>query len=240
MQADASQLRRLSPAQRREYDEQGYTLVPGVFPAAELAAIDAEIDRLQAEVAAERKPAPGWILRLGLRSDITRDLCADERLLALVEDIVQPGIAIYSAKLVPKLPHDERVCHWHQDDAYYSEVSASATRMSVWLPLHDSDEDNGCLRVIPGSHRGGLRPYEHREDGTCNKALIPPEDFDFSQAVAVPARAGDVILFSALLWHSSPGNPSDRLRRAFIVSYQEATVEKGNADQWKILRPASA
>jgi ectoine hydroxylase-related dioxygenase (phytanoyl-CoA dioxygenase family) len=56
--------------------------------------------------------------------------------------------------------------------------------------------------------------------------------------VSVPARAGDVLLFSALLWHSSQGNRSDRLRRAFIVSYQEATVPLGNKDQWKVLRPA--
>ncbi len=56
--------------------------------------------------------------------------------------------------------------------------------------------------------------------------------------LAVLHRAGDVVLFSALLWHSSQGNRSDRLRRAFIVSYQEATVEKGNKDQWMVLRPA--
>jgi ectoine hydroxylase-related dioxygenase (phytanoyl-CoA dioxygenase family) len=110
--------------------------------------------------------------------------------------------------------------------------------MSVWVPLQDSDEDNGCLWVIPGSHAWGLQPYEQRQGGYCNKGLIAPDDFDFSQAVPVPARAGDVLLFSALLWHSSQGNRSDRMRRAFIVSYQEATVPRGNKDQWKILRPA--
>lgn len=228
----------LTAAQRREYDELGYTLVPGVFPADELAAIDDEIERLQAEVAAEKGYDDGWILRLGLRSDLTRRFCADERLLSLVQEIVQPGIAIYSAKLVPKLPHNDAICHWHQDDAYYAETSQSQTRMSVWVPLQDSDEENGCLQVIPGSHAWGLQPYEQREGGYCNKALIPPEDIDLSQAVPVPASAGDVLLFSALLWHSSGGNRSDRLRRAFIVSYQEATVERGNKDQWTILRPA--
>ncbi|HIG16930.1 MAG TPA: hypothetical protein EYQ31_06380, partial [Candidatus Handelsmanbacteria bacterium] len=149
-----------------------------------------------------------------------------------------PGIAIYSAKLVPKLPHDDAVCHWHQDDAYYSQISQSQTRMSVWVPLQDSDEENGCLWVMPGSHAKGLQKSQQRRDGYCNKELIPPDDFDFSQAVSVPARAGDVLLFSALLWHSSQGNRSDRLRRAFIVSYQEATVPLGNKDQWKVLRPA--
>lgn len=228
----------LTTQQRREYDELGFTLVPGVFPAHELAALDAEIDGLQAEVAAEKGYDDGWILRLGLRSPVTQNLCADERLLHLVQDIVQPGIAIYSAKLVPKLPFNDAVCHWHQDDAYYNDTAPSQTRMSVWVPLHDSDEDNGCLWVIPGSHAWGLQPWQQRDGGYCNKALIAPEDFDFSQAMAIPARAGDVVLFSALLWHSSQGNRSERLRRAFIVSYQEATVPAGNKDQWKILRSA--
>ena len=228
----------LPAAHLAQYHDVGYTLVRDVFPAAELAALNDEIDRLQAQVAVEKGYDDGWILRLGLRSDITQRFCADERLLALVQDIVQPGIAIYSAKLVPKLPHDEAICHWHQDDAYYAEVSQSRTRMSVWVPLQDSDEENGCLHVIPGSHAGGLQPYEQQEGGYCNKALIPPEDFDFSQAVPVRAQAGDVVLFSALLWHSSPGNRSDRLPRAFIVSYQEATVPRGNKEQWTILRPA--
>ena len=213
-------------------------MVPAVFPDDEVAAMDAEIERVQVDAIAEKGYDDGWILRLGLRSEATRDVCTDERLLNLVEGIVHPGIAIYSAKLVPKLPHDDTVCHWHQDDAYYSEISQSRTRMSVWLPLHDSDEENGCLWVVPESHTWGLQQWEQKEGGYCTKGLIPPEDFDFSQAVSVPARAGDVVLFSALLWHSSQGNRSDRLRRAFIVSYQEATVEKGNKDQWMVLRPA--
>lgn len=229
---------RLSPQQRREYDELGYTLVESVFPVAELAAMDAEIERLQQETADEKAPGEGWVMRLGLRSPQTRDFCADPRLLDLVADIVKPGIAIYSAKLVPKIPHDTAECHWHQDDAYYSETSQSRTRMSVWVPLHNSDEENGCLWVVPQSHAWGLQEWHTRKEGYCNRALVPPEDFDFSQAVPLPAKAGDVLLFSALLWHSSRGNRSDRLRRAFIVSYQEATVQGGNKDQWKILRPA--
>ena len=65
---------------------------------------------------------------------------------------------------------------------------------------------------MPGSHAKGLQPSQQRRDGYCNKELIPPDDFHFSQVVSVPARAGDVLLFSALLWHSSQGNRSDRLR----------------------------
>ena len=47
-----------------------------------------------------------------------------------------------------------------------------------------------------------------------------------------------MVLFSAWLWHHSKNNTTDRVRRAFIVSYQEATVPKGAGEQWQVLRPA--
>ena len=49
-------------------------------------------------------------------------------------------------------------------------------------------------------------------------------------------KAGSIVLFSARIWHHSGSNQSDRLRRAFIVTYQEAAVVGGNEQQWKILR----
>lgn len=56
-------------------------------------------------------------------------------------------------------------------------------------------------------------------------------------AIPCPVKAGDMLLFSAELWHHSKENFTDQIRRAFIVSYQEATVPRGNGNQWKILRP---
>ena len=64
------------------------------------------------------------------------------------------------------------------------------------------------------------------------------EDIGVPTAIPVPLAAGTVVLFSALLWHHSKGNEADGVRRAFIVSYQEATIPKGNGDQWKVLRSA--
>ena len=61
----------------------------------------------------------------------------------------------------------------------------------------------------------------------------------FDDAIPCPVKMGDMLLFSATMWHHSKGNGTDRVRRAFIVSYQEATVPRGNGKQWKILRPAN-
>ena len=216
-------------------------VVPHVFQAEELQEIDREMDRLLPEHEDRAGHRRGWILRLSQRSDATLAVARDERLLALIEEIVTPGIAIHSAKLVTKLPHADDVCHWHQDEAFYRRPddpqTHSATRMSVWVPLQDASEQNGCLWVVPGSHRWGINDFEIVDYGQCRRKLTA-EAYANEHAIPVPVAAGSVVLFSAWTWHHSKNNTTDRVRRAFIISYQEATVGSGAAREWRILRPA--
>jgi ectoine hydroxylase-related dioxygenase (phytanoyl-CoA dioxygenase family) len=111
--------------------------------------------------------------------------------------------------------------------------------MSVWVPLQDAHERNGCLWVVPGSHTWGIDPYHMVDTGQCRK-VIDREAYANEHAIPLPVQAGSVVLFSAWLWHHSKNNETDQVRRAFIVSYQEATVRRGAGEQWKILRPAGA
>ena len=226
-------LRKLNADEVAIYREQGYVIVPDIFPLEELAEIDREIDRLQ-ETQKKTGRNKGWIMQLGLRSEVTRQFAQDERVLTLIEDIVKPGISIYSAKLTAKVPHSNDICHWHQDDAYYNTRVLSKTRMSTWIPLQDADETNGCLWVVPQSHKGGVVTHGPF-GGQCPKCM-GPADLMFDDAIPCPVKAGDILLFHACLWHHSKGNQTDHIRRAFIVSYQEATVPRGNGDQYKILR----
>ncbi len=235
--------RRLDPDEQSRYTENGYVVVSDLFPTEELRAVDAELDRLVAEATekgtsgighAGGKRNEGWLLQLGLRSDVTRRFSQDERVLDLIEEIVNPGIAIYSAKLTAKMPKSTSVCHWHQDNAYYNAHAASKTRMSTWIPLTDVDEKNGCLWVVPGSHKDGIK--EHGQYGGQCPISMGPEDMEVEGAISCPVMGGSIMLFHADLWHHSKGNATKNVRRAFIVSYQEATVPRGNADQWKKLR----
>jgi phytanoyl-CoA hydroxylase len=237
-------LPRLSPQQRRAYDDDGFVVVPDVFPARELEAIDREIERLLAEPGNDAGGIhPTWIFQVARRSDLAREFAEDPRLLSLIEGVVQPGIAIHSTKLVPKPPHSNDVCHWHQDEAFYMRPddpdTHSRVRMSVWVPLQDSHPRNGCLWVVPGSHKWGIEDYHMVHTGQCRK-VIDREAYAAEHAIPLPVAAGSVVLFSAWLWHHSKGNETDRVRRAFIVSYQEATLPKGAGEQWKVLRPAEA
>jgi ectoine hydroxylase-related dioxygenase (phytanoyl-CoA dioxygenase family) len=216
-------------------------VVPDVVPVDELAAIDAELDRLLPEYEDRAGHRPGWIMQVGAHSDVTRRVAEDPRLLSLIDTIVQPGIAIHSTKLVAKVPHSDIVCHWHQDEAFYTKpddpATHSRTRMSIWLPLQNADERNGCLWVVPGSHRWGLNDFELVDYGQCRRKLTA-EEYANEHAVPVRVPAGSAVLFSGYTWHHSKGNATDRVRRAFIVSYQEATLTR-HGQEWRILRPAS-
>lgn len=236
--------RRLTQAEIDFYNAQGYLIVENLFSPEELENINKEIERLRDEAEKNVNQKEGFshnkhfIYQLGLRSPLTRGLCEDPRILDLIESIVYPGIAIYSAKTSEKPPFDTNICHWHQDDAWYNSNSQSERRMSIWIPLQDTDLKNGCLWVVPGSHLTGFREFSKIEGGLCNLAF-EKGDVDLPGMIPVPIKAGSILLFDSLTYHRSLPNYTDKWRRSFICSYQEATVGKGNANQHKILRPAA-
>lgn len=231
--------RQLSAEELATYHENGFVSIPDFMTREELTLLNEDVERIQqAKLTPDKTRAPMAILSLGLQSEMMQRMVADERILALIEPLVFPGIAIYSAKLVQKLPNDNAVCHWHQDDAYYRANSESECRMSIWLPLQDCDERNGCVWMVPGSHKHGLRPYHEIETGQrghCKLGFAPAQE-DVPGAVPIRVKAGSIVLFHALTWHRSLGNQTANYRRAFIVSYQDAIAAQGNGQQHRVLR----
>ena len=117
---------------------------------------------------------------------------------------------------------------WHQDERYIPTRDRSL--IGVWIALDDADEGNGCLRVLPRSHRPG-RIYPQRDHGrpdefdpTGEAHGFDPRDEAFGPGeIAVPVRAGDVIFFNGYLLHRSFKNRSaDRSRRALVNHYCSA------------------
>lgn len=111
---------------------------------------------------------------------------------------------------------------WHQDERFIPTRDRSL--VGAWIALDDADLDNGCLWVLPGSHRRGYlwptRPHGRPDE-------FDPTDesygFDDTDAVAVPVSTGDVVFFNGYLLHRSMRNRSDRTRRALVNHYMSAT-----------------
>lgn len=122
---------------------------------------------------------------------------------------------------------------WHQDLGYWPRTPTETLTATVSLALDDAREDNGCLQVVPGSHREPkLRPHRPmirtnpttgaREEGHTLTIELAPED----RIVSLPVKRGSVSVHNERIVHGSPGNSSDRWRRTYIVAFRtQATVD---------------
>ncbi|MBA2482400.1 MAG: phytanoyl-CoA dioxygenase family protein [Planctomycetes bacterium] len=107
---------------------------------------------------------------------------------------------------------------WHQDEIYIPTRDRSLC--GAWIALDDATEANGCLRVIPGSHRSGYL-YPNRAHDDNEEFDFAPEShgFDASQEILVQAKAGSVVFFNGYLLHRSKRNRSQVYRRALVSHY---------------------
>jgi phytanoyl-CoA hydroxylase len=111
---------------------------------------------------------------------------------------------------------------WHQDERYIPTRDRSL--VGAWIALDDANVDNGCLWVLPGSHRSGVI-WPTREHGRPDEFDVSDEayGFDAQGAVPVPVAAGDVVFFNGYLLHRSLRNRSDQKRRALVNHYMSGT-----------------
>lgn len=120
---------------------------------------------------------------------------------------------------------------WHQDAPLWPSIEPM-TEVSAWIPFDDADVDNGCMWMVPGSHRWGdqidfLGTQTHlleQERFDQLEGFTPPPDATVQdvQARPCPVQRGQVHFHHALTWHGSPHNPSPRPRRAVAIHYMSS------------------
>ena len=168
------------------------------------------------ELNADGAPIPGLLHKVQgvcVVEPRVLDLASEPALLDRVEDLVGPDIDVFGTKFFPKLPGGGTSTHWHQDNFYFGTTSDRV--LSCGIYLQDADVENGCLRVVPGSHLEG-RIVEHRhEEGTHGSWT----EVDEAKAVDVVMRAGSVVVFSANLLHGTNDNNSERSRYSTAWHY---------------------
>jgi phytanoyl-CoA hydroxylase len=159
---------------------------------------------------------------------VTEDLfrlIAHHLILDELEPIMGPEIEASGGIAVrPKLPHDKRTTVlWHQDSNYFGPDSESMRMLSVWLPLVPVNEANGCIQVIPGSHRHG---YQESVMDPEYQAQRPVEDpTRFGAPVSCEMAVGDVLIFTNLTFHRSLMNVSDHTRWSIDLRYYPTATE---------------
>ena len=154
----------------------------------------------------------------------------DPALDRLIEDprIVDPiceligadRVALFTDKLNLKRPGAGSRFRWHQDSPYWAHFHPDVERLpNAMISVDDATEVNGCLRVIPGSHRGGMLPGLEGE-GRLGPLFTDSVHFDESLQVPVVLSAGSLLFFSPSVVHGSEPNDSTERRRALLFTYQ--------------------
>ena len=148
----------------------------------------------------------------------------DARLTDPVVDLLGPDLLGLNNLYIWKPPKIGLGFPWHQDKWYFNHQYKTGTTVATWTAIDDADEENGCLYVIPGSHKYGVR--EHVElQGSQQGEFKQAQGARDEEGVAVEVPAGAVIYFNSQVLHKSTDNHSLRFRRANIAHYISAKAE---------------
>lgn len=197
------------------FDETGIAFPIPVLDADELTAAREEHARLAAAW-------EGLLTRMNslhLHFGWAYDLAAHPRVVDAVAKLLGDDVVVWGTLLLAKPPHDDEFVAWHQDGAY-ADYLGGTPAVSAWIALSDSTRENGCMRVIPGSHRTRLEHVQtNRPRNMLSRGQEIAVEVDEREAIDVELRAGEMSLHHVDIVHGSSPNRSPHWRTGFIVRY---------------------
>lgn len=144
-----------------------------------------------------------------------------EEVLDLVEPLIGPNIGLWSSHFISKEPFVGRATPWHEDSAYWEGRFDRLDKIvTIWLAIDPADEENGCMRVIPGTHVNGFSQYDRVDlrNNTFDRE-IKPELIDESKAVYFELKPNECSLHDARIIHGAKANTSPRRRCGYTMRY---------------------
>ncbi|MEM7533523.1 MAG: phytanoyl-CoA dioxygenase family protein [Chloroflexota bacterium] len=140
-------------------------------------------------------------------------------ILDMVAQVIGPNIALWNSSFFAKPAKVGTKTPWHQDGEYWP-IRPLAT-CTVWIAIDAATTENGCLRVIPGSHRSKILAKHHHsnEDNIALNLELDADQFDESDAVDIVLEPGQVSLHDVYLHHGSEPNLSDHPRRGMTLRF---------------------
>ena len=154
------------------------------------------------------------------------DFLLSDEVLDLVEPLVGPDIALWTSHFISKEPFTGRATPWHEDSAFWNGRLSEYDRIvTVWLALGPSNRENGCMRVIPGTHEnGGFSEYRPTDmtTQTFHAEIVQVEE---DQAVYFELERGECSLHDGRIVHGATANTSPVRRTGYTMRYFPASVK---------------
>jgi hypothetical protein len=210
------------------FDRDGYAYVEGMFTTKEVEILLDHIERGE-RIAGRTYSLPdeegrksslaGWA---DIRDDVYGAFSSNPRLVTAARLLLHEDAYHWYSKVMLKEPRVGGAWEWHQDYGHWYTLGCMYPRMiSCMIALDAASRENGCLKVIPGSHHVGR--LDHGIVGGGQYGLKDPLRVRNLAAILPPryveAAPGSVLFFHGNLLHSSEPNLSERPRRAYICCY---------------------
>jgi phytanoyl-CoA hydroxylase len=210
---------------QEHYEDQGYTIFRQVLDKNSLGSINRHLEMIYRKhpglpkanlYAAPVKDDPFWAA-----------LVADKRLLDIAELFIGSDIALFGANYVVKWAKDAKHVLWHQDAPNWKLEPLEA--VTLWIAIDDSTAENGCLKVIPGSHKTEL--YELQAANETPNIFgwqTDPKFVEEEKAVDIVLKAGDISVHHPKVIHGSGANCSNQRRAGMSIRYIPTTTRIAN------------
>ncbi len=221
----------LTESHTQHYHEHGYTIVRQLIDADDLAAL---LDRLAQAVMRRLDPNIHVQIEPGRENDppdpanpwrsirkaaylirydpFFQQFVARDRFVSLARQLLGDDIRCLGDEAQFKPPRVGSAHPWHQDQPYYSGQTAHFA--TIWLALDPATKANGCMQVVPGSHK--LGEIKRRNP---KQAWFDDDEIDTSNTVHAELAPGDALVFHSRILHGSDRNETDVPRRSFIFRY---------------------
>ncbi len=230
----------LTPAERRQFDEQGYVVLRQIVAAERLAALRRQIEiwieesrghagnygetpdgKARFDLEVGHSAAQPKLRRVANPADVSEDFQGvlwDGPVPDAVAELIGPDVKFHHCKLNIKLPGMGARVDYHQDHPY--DPHSNDDVVTSLIPLDTMNEENGCLRVVPGSHKERYSLY--RGDRFVGKVSDEEAAQLERRSRPIEAQAGDVCFMHTWTMHGSPANRSAAPRRLLICDYTAA------------------
>lgn len=201
----------------RFYEENGYYLHKKQLFSADQMAMLTQI--FEEQLASKGHKLSDELDTPHFRDERLLDFLLSREALDLVEPFIGPNIGLWSSHFICKDPLVGRATPWHEDSAYWKgRLSGYDKIITVWLAIDRSTKENGCMRVIPGTHRNGFSEYE-KVDKTHNTFGSRIKNVDESKAVYFELEPGECSLHDSRIVHGAEANTSPLRRCGYTMRY---------------------
>ena len=208
----------LSAAEVAQYQRDGYVIVPDLISPDEASAWKEKLkERLAAEGLLGNIPSGVRVWMADNMDPFSSAQFQSPRMTAILQQLIGPNVEFLSYKAVFKNAKTAFRSPWHQDWAYWH----GSPKLSVWIALDGATPENGCLQLIPGSHRAVIEMKEV-EDVKGFGRRITDDQVAGMPIVTAPVPRGAGIFFHDLALHASCPNINGQDRWSVIPTYRDA------------------